>query len=778
MKGKWIYLGISGFLGILCALEDGLIFLVVFFILVGLLVKYKRFSMKQMALISGVFIIFFIRGQVDQFTNISVLKGDEKFFEIRLDDYPKIDGNSFSSFVTENRSGEKITVQYTILTIEEKEVLQEIPIGTVCRVVGTLEKPVVPRNSNAFDFQEYLHYQGVFWKLKIERFTECQEINNPLILIQRIRQAGTQYINRNFLPETAPLAAALIFGERTSMEQDLIEAYQRLGIVHLLAISGLNVGMLVGILLYLGLRLQITREKMTNLLMAILPVYMILTGASPSVNRACIMMFFILLLTKLNQSKKMVPIDIIGIVFFLYIFLKPYVIYDVGFQLSFSVTFSLVLSTPILAKLTLRPISLLLATSFISQLASAPILLYYFYEFSLVSLLVNIPYVPLFSVVILPLMLFVLFLHFLLGDLIDPLVSLLESFVVLLNSITRYLSTFPYSTIILGRPSVILLILYCIFIPYFFHKWQKTQSRKGLFLYLLIPIGIMFFQYISEQKKLDGEVTMIDVGQGDSILIRLPLGKGTYLIDTGGTLQFQTEEWKEREDPFEVGKDVLVPYLKSKGISKIDKLILTHGDVDHMGGAFALLRSIKVKELVLTQVAEPSQLARDVMILSKDKKIPVHYAKKGDSWSVGEFQFKILAPPYLRDAEGGNNQSIVIYTELGGLTWLFTGDLEVEGEERLISGMNNFRVDVLKVGHHGSKTSTSELLLNSINPHIALISAGVDNRFGHPHADVLAKLKERNIKIYRTDQSGEISFKFRGNDGTFSVQVHTIYQKN
>lgn len=777
LKGKWLYLGAAGFLGILCAFETEVSALLVFLCFGLLLLKYKGFTARQIGIIIVIFLLFFLKGEIEEYTNRSVLSGKEKMFSLMVMDTVRINGNSFTSFAQDEKTGEKIALQYTIPTLKEKEFLQKLPIGAVCKFNGNLEQPDLPRNLRAFDYREYLRNKEIFWILKVDQLNECKKTDGLVTKIKNIRKQGIDHIGTYFPKESASLAAALIFGERTTMEPDLIHAYQRLGIVHLLAISGLNVTMLVGIFYFIGLRFGITREKMTNLLLALLPIYMILAGSSPSVNRACIMMFLVLCLTKWNQSKKLLPIDIVSIVFIFYIFIQPYIIYDVGFQLSFSVTFSLVLSTRMIAPYVSKPIYLLLGTSFISQLASAPILLYHFYEFSIVSLFINIPFVPLFSMIILPVMLFVFILHLFIGNFLSPLLSFLEFLIVRLNEITKYLSLFPLSTLTLGRPTLFFLLLYLMGIPYFFHKWEMTKSIRRRFLYVFIPVGIMLLQYGYGLFNLEGEVTMIDVGQGDSILIRLPMGKGTYLIDTGGTIEFQTEEWKKRQDPFEVGKDILVPYLKSKGVTEIDKLILTHGDADHIGGALFLLSSIRVNENVLTKVLEPSNLEQAIMRITRDKNIPIHYVQEEDYWSVGKFTFKILAPISGTSKEMGNNHSIVLYTELGGLRWLFTGDMEAEGEERLISKMKGLKVDVLKVGHHGSNSSTTELFLNEIKPKVALISAGEDNRFGHPHPDVVKRLEEYHIKIFRTDLNGEISFRFHGERGTFFAQFHTIYQK-
>lgn len=711
---------------------------------------------------------------MDTKVNHTKLTGDEKDWALIFLPPFKLDGNYFSAYGEDVRTNEKLVIRYRMNTIEEKKKISGLLVGSICKVKGKLEVPQEPRNANAFNYKEYLRHEKIFWTLSIETFNinQCKQEKNLYTSILDIRQKGIRYIYSQFPPDTAPLAAALIFGDRNIMEPDLMTAYQRLGIVHLLAISGLNVGMLIGIIFYIGLRMNITREKMTYLLLGFLPIYMILTGGTPSVVRACLMVMLGLFLAKFYK-KKLIPIDILSIIFVLYTFLRPNVIYDVGFQLSFVVTCSLVLSSSILTRYGQKPISFLIATSLVSQLASMPVLLYHFYEFSIVSVFVNIIYVPLFSAIISPVLLGLYVFHIPLGDFLTPFLSLIDFCLQMINRLTLFLSKFPFNTLVLGRPSGIVLLLYVILIPIAFYLWEKTKTLMQAVRAMSIPLLVIVFHYVTMNFTLEGEVTILDVGQGDSIFIRLPLNKGTYLIDTGGNLTFPSEEWEKRMDPFEVGKDVVIPFLKSKGITRLDKLILTHGDMDHVGGAKEILRTLNVKEVVLPKTLEQSSLEEEIILICKQKRIPVRYGKKGDQWRTSDYTFTILSPSE-NDQMERNDQSIVLYTHLGGKSWLLTGDMESEGETKLLARYPELNVDILKVGHHGSKTSTSEGFLDHLHPEIALISAGVNNRFGHPHGEVLQRLEANKVKIYRTDEHGAISYKFMGDKGTFLTELHNI----
>lgn len=774
MKGNWIFICLSALLGALFALDGHWIFFGLAILLFLFLRQVRKFSGTMMFITVFIFILLLGRAEIGERLEQTLFTGEEKAFSILFEEPPKIDGNYFTTYGKDEATKETLVLQHRLSTIEEKEAFEQISVGTVCQVKGTLESPEPSRNPNAFDYKEYLRHEQISWILDVENIdlNQCEEKRNVLTFLQKIRQNGIQYIYAHFPQNTAPFAAALIFGDRNLIEPALMTAYQRLGIVHLIALSGLNVAMLIGILFYTGLRLHVTREKMVYVLMAFLPIYIILTGGAPSVIRACVMMLFALVLTKFSR-KKLMPVDILSIVFVGYVFIAPHIIYNVGFQLSFVVTYALILSASMLEKYTLSPVAFLIATSIISQIASMPILLYHFFEFSIVSFIVNLVYVPLFSVVITPVLMIMYFLHLIIGDMLNPLLHFFDFNLRLVHQLTLFLSKFPFNTLVLGRPSNLVLILYCVGIPYFFFRWESARTIKQTVLAFIIPISLLAIQLLTIKLDVTGEVTIIDVGQGDSILIQLPMNKGTYLIDTGGTLEFPTEEWMERADPFEVGKDVVVPYLKSKGITNLDKLILTHGDMDHVGGAKAVLQTLKVKEVVLPKVEVSSELETEIMNLCDEKKIPVHFGMKGDVWTDAGYRFAVLSPSNMTHLDK-NDQSIVIYADFGGLRWLFTGDLEEEGERKLLASSPNLKVDVLKVGHHGSKTSTMESLLEQLEPKIALISAGENNRFGHPHGDVLTRLEERSIRIYRTDENGAITFQFRGEKGTFFSQFHMI----
>lgn len=275
--------------------------------------------------------------------------------------------------------------------------------------------------------------------------------------------------------------------------------------------------------------------------------------------------------------------------------------------------------------------------------------------------------------------------------------------------------------------------------------------------------------YLSPYFRASGGVTFIDVGQGDAILIRLPYDKEVYLIDTGGTIPIKKEHWQQKKHEFSIGDDVLIPFLQKQGIRTIDKLIVTHGDVDHMGAAKEVVSALDVKEIIFGKKRKDSVLEAELKYLAQKKDMRINKVKEGDGWKVDEVEFRVLSPEGSETSD--NDSSIVLWAKIGEFTWLFTGDLEEKGEERIVKQYPNLRADILKVGHHGSKTSSTAPFLRLIQPKKAIISVGEHNRYGHPHDQVLKRLEEMQVEVWRTDREGAILYTFQGKNGTFQSKL-------
>jgi len=616
----------------------------------------------------------------------------------------------------------------------------------------------------------YLNRKEIFWILQPNEISPSictpPQGKNLITLLKRIRQKEVDKLEEKLDEELSAIFAALLFGDRNLMNPQMEEAYAKTGTVHLLAISGLHVALLTGMCFAFLLRVGMTREKAELTLIMLLPFYAVLTGLAPSVNRAVLMLMLVLVARRLKF--RITPLDAISIAFLFLALLSPYTIYEPGFQLSFGVSLALVLSSTKIIHSFQSYLGKLLVVSFVAQLASIPILLSYFYEISLISVVANLLFVPLFSFVILPLVLVTYLAGLFFPFTSDLFLFLVSVFVRFANKISTSLASFEFSSVVIGKPSAFILLLYLVTYLVFFICWEKKMGKKTFAVFLL-PIIPVLVQVALPYLSPYGKVTFIDVGQGDSVLIRLPHNRANYLIDTGGTISFPGEAWEKRRNHFETGEDILLPFLKSEGVRKLDKLILTHGDMDHIGGAPAILSELSIDEVLIPISIERSEMERRVLGIAETNQAKVRIVGAGARWKVGQDLFQIISP--LDKLEDKNEGSIVLFANFGGKRWLFTGDIGASGEAELIKQFARMDVDVLKVGHHGSKTSSSEVFLDSIQPETAVISAGEGNRYGHPHSEVVERLENRKVKLYRTDTQGAVIYTFKDKSGTFRTWI-------
>lgn len=771
-----ILLSFSAIFAIITSQTSVLIGTSLFVMYLLLLIFHKKIEWRIIVLICGTFFMYLNLSMNEVKGWTSNYDGTEQNFTIQLTNNFKIDGSQLRVEVKTKYKREKLLLKHNFKTAQSKQhFIKNFTPPTKCQVVGKLEAPAKARNENAFDYWDYLRQRNINWILNVNNLSvnNCQ--NSPetiMTSILKIREAGVQHISENFSSSAAPIIAALIFGERDLMPDSLTENYQRLGITHLLAISGLHVGLITGLIYYVCLRSGLRKELIMKIMLIFLPFYIILTGAAPSVIRAATMIWLIIV-TQLMSKVTIRAIDTICITFLLFLFIKPHYLYHPGFQLSFLVSFVLIVSSAKIITISKSRILQLFTISLIAQVAAIPILLYHFYEISLISVIMNLLYVPLFSVIILPLTIITFLIHLIAPFIATPFVFLLEHIIKYANDFAATFASFRFATIIVGRPNGFLLICYFIGIGIFFYNLERATTLLKKITSLTVLITIILVQIIYNQYSPFGEVTFIDVGQGDSILIKLPFHGGTYLIDTGGVVNYDQEEWRKRTKQFEPGRDIVAPFLKSKGITRINKLIISHSHLDHAGGAFHLIENFKIDELIVPIVAEENELLKELLLSANMNKLMIKKVDHSFNWHSGKALFSVLSP---RKADlqyfNENDNSIVIIAQIGQLKWLFTGDLEAKGEQILIRNYPQLKVDVLKVGHHGSKTSTTEQFLDVVKPKIAVISCGVNNSFGHPHPDVLRRLEGQNIKILRTDKVGAVSYKFIFNGrGTFLKQI-------
>ncbi|MBC1399263.1 DNA internalization-related competence protein ComEC/Rec2 [Listeria fleischmannii] len=674
--------------------------------------------------------------------NKSSLRPGEIQLDATIESKFKIDGDKMQ-FVSSYKD-EKILVTYQIKTKAEKASFQKVKLGTSFTAVASLEQPSPNRNDFQFNYQTYLKRAGIHYIAKASNI-ELGSVKHPTFFqrVENLRHAIIQYIDRTFDSEITPYIAALLVGEKGLFDEQIFSQYQKLGVVHLLAISGLHVNLFVSLFYSVLLRFGITRETSRIILLFLIPAYALLAGFNPPVLRAAGMSFLVLL-----TAKKISTLTAISFTFILFVLLNPYTIFEVGFQLTYSVAFAIILSKRILNAIS-NKWQLGFYISLISTLASSVVMMFHFYEFSIVGILLNIVYVPLFSAVIVPLVLISFFAS------IHPVLFFVPNYMLTLvlqftEWMTQILADFPIKSILSGRPSSLFLWFFIVGLYFIFYLLEKGHTKRALVL-VAVYFSVCYWQH----SPLNGEVVIIDVSQGDSILIQLPKNAGTFLIDTGGTLPFEKEEWMKKRKEYSIGSSVLVPSLKARGIRQLDKVFVTHADADHMEALDELADEIQIEEICIG--AGSSQKAILSKMLMNLPEIPVKELLAGATFQYGENRLEVIYPA--QKGEGGNNDSLVIRAELDGLVWLFTGDIEAAAEEALRK--QNISADILKIAHHGSKTSTTDAFVKTVKPQIALISSGLNNRFGHPHPETLSTLNKNQVSILRTDENGMITYTFQ-----------------
>jgi len=754
MKEKLLFfIAISGVFGVLAVLQFS--FLIVAAIIIFAVTLLLRFSLVYNFIFLITFLIFLFSTYFHFQSNTSQLTEDTPQLKVVFRNPASIDGDALNGFVYDEVSGEKLWLQYRFTSEEEKRLfVGNLTTGASFVVTGCVEKPTNATVENSFDFGQYLRQKKCHWIFKASSMQYIGTASSWWMKILQLRERGMGLIGQHFPEPLQSHALALIFGEQRFIAEGNYQAYQKLGVAHLLAISGTHVGVLVMLIYQLLIRIGVTRETTMMSIVVLLPFYACMTGFSPSVNRAAGMAMFYFIGRLLNA--RITGASSISICLLGYLLIDPYQLFTAGFQLSFSISFGLIASRGILERYQLGKVATSFVVTLLCQVFSVPILAYFFYEISLIGFLVNVIYIPVFTLIYFPLTVvsYLLLLGFpgYVGELISGLNYLFEGLVLISNQ----LADVPFASLVVGKPSALILFLFLLLIVLSLVLIDIGKIRWSVVASSLL-VFVFIFQAFQASFSAQGEVTFVDVGQGDAIFIQLPYNRGNYLIDAGGVFNFGQQEWAIRKKQFDPGKDILTPFLKSKGIRKLDKLILTHADQDHIGGAEAIIANFQVEQLLVPIGSEEAFGKRDWFLLLQQKG-KVQFVATGDHWQARHAQFEVVNPSVVSD--DANRASIVLLATINSVKWLFTGDVDVEGEAEILSLYPDLKANVLKLGHHGSKTSTSEDLLDSLEPNIAVITVGRNNRYGHPNRGVLDKLEERQIPVLRTDLDGSIKYSF------------------
>ena len=595
----------------------------------------------------------------------------------------------------EIKAKEKLLIIYKY---QDKE-FNNLSYGDKIKVKGTLITPSKNTNQNTFNYQKYLYYKKIYYLVEATSINKIANNHNYLYTIK-----NTLYQKINKL-KSSNYIKTLLFCDNT-LSKEIKESYRINGISHLFSVSGMHINFFVSII-YLYLNKITYNKRIKYLITNIFIITYLILFPSSSLLRSAVMsiLYSINYLLKLKIKK----IDILLLTLGVSLLINPFIIYDLGYIYSYTITFFLVLSSSTLKKK--NKINKIIYISLLSFLVSIPITIYNSYEINIISILLNIILVPIISIIILPLTIITY---------IFPILdSILYLFTNTLETISLFISKINITKIIFPKPSLLIIVLYYIIFL------LSYQNKKYFYLNIILLIII----YISPYLNSNFEVVMFEVGEADCHLIKYPYNKNTILIDTG------KNEYKIKNE--------VIPYLKSIGIKKIDYLIITHGDEDHIGGSITLINNFQVKNVILNK-GTFTDLEKELIKNLNKKKIP--YQININKINLSNHTIYLLNNTKYNNE---NDNSIITYFTYQKYKFLYMGDASITTEDNLLENYNLNNISILKVGHHGSNTSSSKDFISQINPSISLISVGENNIYHHPNKEVTNNLSKS--RIYRTD---------------------------
>lgn len=711
-----------------------------------------------------------------------VIKGKIKR-ETKTKEYGKIYKVQIEE-ITQN--GKEIKAQKKNIYIQENKTKIKLQYGDIIEVKGKYEEPESRRNYKGFDYKLYLKTKNILGTLKTTNIKKVShKIENPIEYIEsksiKLSENLKQKANDILPQEIASIFIGIILGDTTEISEEVIENFRNANMSHILAVSGMHMSYLI--LLATQIIGKLIGKKQSYYISIILIIeYMFLTGFSASIIRAGIM-GIILISSKIFYKNNDVLTNI-AISALIILLKNPYTILDLSFQFSYGGTIGIILFQKFISKNFLekiiksKKIIEIISVTISAQIIILPISIMQFNKLNIYFILTNL----IIGFIIGPVMAcgFIFLITLIINVKTAQIFSIILQIAIKTLILTSQIAKLPYSNIYLPTPNFIQIIIYFLsihifmFIYYiyntknktltvkrfrniismikFYLKYRmtpKTKSRTKIISIIIIAL-IMVMQIIPKDLK----VYFVDVNQGDSTFIVTPKGK-TILIDGGGSSYTN------------VGKNTLLPYILDRGYTKIDIAIISHMDLDHCDGIIYLMDKIKIKTIIIGKQYEESDNYKRFVKLAKEKRIEVKIVEAGENINIERnVNLDILWPDSKNKISENaiNNNSLVFKLKYKKYSILFTGDIEEIAEKTILERYKNMlQSTILKVAHHGSKTSTTPEFLKAVKPRYALIGVGKNNKFGHPSENTIKKLKEMKVKIFRTDELGEITIKMNKN---------------
>lgn len=640
---------------------------------------------------------------------------------------------------------------------------EDVATGSFVVLSGIIKPFDCARNEGEFDSLKYYLSIGYSFSVKEGKVIYMEKSKNPAdILSDALRHKLEMNADEIFYEDDAGVMKAMILGTKDDLNKDIKKMYQKAGISHILAISGLHIS-IIGMFVFMLLRKLGINPFITAFFPGIIMLfYGKMTGNGISTIRAVCMFELVMLAFVAKRTYDIVTALVLAALFI--IIINPYACMSSSFYLSFlAVTGIAVFSKSIMpGRIKSQNIIAKLAKGFMSGLAvnlfTLPVILYNYYEYPLYSVILNILVVPLMGV-LLGLGIIACFTASVNVYLGAVFAIPCHYILFLYSSLCKICEKMPWAHIVLGKPSFLSVAVYYLLMMLIMliHNYENEKYReklpvvKAAFKIILIAAGIIIMIKPSDKLK----IVMYDVGQGDGILISS--NDINIMVDGGSS---------SKKD---IGSNILVPGLKASGVSDIDYWLVSHPDSDHTSGLMDILSDygdITIKQIVLPDTATIKSDAADILTLAAENNIQTGFVKRGDRLIYKDLKITFINPDsgiYYTDI---NTYSEAFLLEYNDFKMLFTGDATLESEEAYLkycrdNGISLKDTDILKVPHHGSTSSSGEELLSEITPDNALISCGIGNRYGHPSYDVVERLNICGSRIYDTRQCGQITVRYK-----------------
>ena len=632
-------------------------------------------------------------------------------------DAPILTDNSYELIINDYKINDKTITIYSDNIIgkyyidnddEIKNFKSNYSFGDKIYIEGEISVPNNNTIPNNFNYKDYLYHKYIYYIVKIDKIKMISKNDNIFLNIKNSIYKRIDTIKYN------DYLYAFILGKSYYIDSEVLNNYKVNGITHLFALSGLHVSMFSSIILFILKKIKLN-EKLSYLTTSLFLIFFaFIASFTPSIVRS--VLFFILSSINNVYYFYVKPKYLLYIVFSILIFINPFYIYDTGFILSFCISFFILLFNE-KNKINNNLLSILVI-SILSTLSSLPIIINMSYEINILGFINNLFFIPYVTYIVFPLSIIVVF--------ISKLSFIFNFLIIIMEYISKVSSNILNIKLIFPKMSLFLIIIYYVLLILIV---KKINLKKIFIIYL----SFLYFRCDFDKNNY---VYFIDVGQGDSALIVTKNNK-SILIDTGGKVGSN----------YSLMKSNVIPFFKSIGIRKLDYLFITHGDYDHAGYGIDLVNNFNVKNR-FTNKGKYNSLEKKIDVKSFNNS----YIKI-DNVEIYSLNSKLY--------NNENSDSLVLLIIIDNYKLLFMGDASINTEKDIMNNYDIGDVFILKVGHHGSKTSSSEEFINSVNPKYSIISVGKNNKFGHPNKEVLDNLS--SSKIYRTDIDGSIMFKIKNN---------------